>query len=138
MRPLIVSGCARALAAALATTLTACTTGAPDYLEYAAYQDTNTVANRIAKRVGACWFTGGNGAFDRFAYAPELSSFSGKPRILIVPKADPAGLPQLVIEVSAGKHATVVKLFGPLLATARGSAIQRDVERWADGGTDCS
>ena len=133
MRPLIVSGCA----AVLATTLAACTTSAPDYLEYAAYQDTNTVATRIAERVGACWFTG-DGAFSRFAYAPELNSFSGKPRILVVPKADPAGLPQLVIEVSKGKRATIVKLFGPLLATARGSAIQRDVERWADGGTDCS
>ncbi len=134
MKPLIACGCA----AVLATTLAACTTRAPDYLEYAAYQDTNTVATRIAERVGACWFSGGNGAFSRFAYAPELNSFSGKPRILVVPKADPAGLPQLVIEVSKGKRATVVKLFGPLLATARGSAIQADVERWADGGTDCN
>ena len=134
MRTLIAAGCA----AALALTLAACTTRAPDYLEYAAYQDTNTVAKRIAERVGACWFADGNDAFARFAYAPELNSFSGKPRILLVPKADPAGLPKLVIEVSDGKRATIVKLFGPLLATARGSAIQRDVERWADGRTDCS
>ena len=134
MRTLIACGCA----AVLATALAACTTRAPDYLEYAAYQDTDTVATRIAERVGACWFEGGNTAFSRFAYAPELNSFSGKPRILVVPKADPAGLPQLIIEISKGKHATVVKLFGPLLATARGTAIQRDVERWADGGTDCS
>ena len=132
MRTLIVCGCT-----ALAIALSACATRAPDYLEYAAYQDTDTVANRIAERVGACWFNGGNRTFARFAYAPELNSFSGKPRILIVPKSDPAGLPQLVIEVSKGKHATVVKLFGPLLATAGGTAIQRDVERWADGSTDC-
>ncbi|HSG94472.1 MAG TPA: hypothetical protein VLA28_03055 [Afifellaceae bacterium] len=123
--------------AAVATALAACATRAPDYLEYAAYQDTNTVATRIAERVGACWFDGGNTAFARFAYAPELNSFSGKPRILVVPKDNPAGLPKLVIEVSEGKRATVVKLFGPLLATARGTAIQRDVERWADGGTEC-
>ena len=133
MRTLIVCGCA----AALANTLAACTTRAPDYLEYAAYQDTNIVASRIAERVGTCWFNRGNTSFSRFAYAPELNSFSGKPRILIVPKDDPAGLPQLVIEVSKGSQATVVKLFGPLLATARSSAIQRDVERWADSGTDC-
>jgi len=125
-------------AAAFAATLAACATRAPDYLEYAAYQDTNTVATRIAARVGACWFEDGDDAFARFAYAPELNSFSGKPRILIVPKDNPAGLPQLVIEVSDGKRATVVKLFGPLLATARGTAIQRDVESWADGGTDCN
>ena len=137
MRTRIVSGCAAALAATLALDLAACATRAPDYLEYAAYQDTNTVASHIAERVGACWFAGGNKAFSRYAYAPELNSFSGKPRILIVPKDDPAGLPQLVIEVSKGSQATVVKLFGPLLATARGSAIQRDVERWADSGTDC-
>jgi hypothetical protein len=124
--------------AALTTTLATCATRAPDYLEYAAYQDTNTVANRIAERVGACWFEGGGTAFASFAYAPELNSFSGKPRILVVPKDNPAGLPQLVIEVSEGKRATVVKLFGPLLATNRGTAIQRDVERWADGGTECS
>jgi hypothetical protein len=134
MRMLIVSG----RAAILAITLSGCATSAPDYLEYAAYQDANTVASRIAERVGACWFTDGNDAFSRFSYAPELNSFSGKPRILLVPKANPAGLPQLVIEVSEGKRATVVKLFGPLLATARGSAIQRDVERWTDGGTECS
>ncbi len=123
--------------AALALFLAACATRAPDYLEYAAYQDTNTVAARIAERVGACWFADGNDAFSRFAYAPELNSHSNRPRILIVPKDDPAGLPQLVIEVSQGKRVTVVKLFGPLLATARGTAIQRDVERWADGGMDC-
>jgi len=133
-----ISGNTAILAMTLATGLTACTTRAPDYLEYAAYQDTNTVASRIAERVGACWFKDGNNAFSRFAYAPELNSFSGKPRILIVPKADPAGLPQLVIEVSDGARATVVKLFGPLLATSRGTSIQRDVERWADGGMDCS
>ncbi len=132
MRPAAAAGCA-VLALALAT----CTTRAPDYLEYAAYQDTNTVADRIAERVGACWFKDGNDAFSRYAYAPELNSLSGKPRILIVPKDNPAGLPKLVIEVSEGKRATVVKLFGPLLATSRGTAIQRDVERWADGGTDC-
>ena len=133
MRTLIASSCAT-----FALVLTACTTRAPDYLEYAAYQDTNTVANRIAERIGACWFAGGNNAFSRFAYAPELNSFAGKPRILVVPKENPAGLPQLVIEVSDGEQATVVKLFGPLLATSRGTAIQRDVERWADGGTDCN
>ena len=137
MKPLIVSGYAATFATILATTLAACTTRAPDYLEYAAHQDTNTVAARIAERVGACWFTGGNRSFSRFAYAPELNSFSGRPRILVVPKADPAGLPQLVIEVSKGKLATVVKLFGPLLASRHGTAIQRDVERWADGGTEC-
>ena len=134
MRTLIAAG----TIAAVATALAACTTRAPDYLEYAATQDTTIVANRIAERVGACWFESGETAFARFAYAPELNSFSGKPRILVVPKDNPAGLPQLVIEVSDGKRATVVKLFGPLLASARGSAIQRDVERWADGGTECS
>ena len=133
MRTPIVCVCA----AAFAATLAACATRAPDYLEYAANQDTNTVATRITERIGSCWFEDGNAAFARFAYAPELNSFSGRPRILIVPKADPAGLPQLVIEVSEGEHATVVKLFGPLLAGRRSKAIQRDVERWADGGTEC-
>ncbi len=137
MRARIVPGRAAVLATILATALAACATRAPDYLEYAANQDANIVVTRIAERVGACWFDGDNDTFSRFAYAPELNSFSGKPRILVVPKDDPAGLPRLVIEVSTGKRATVVKLFGPLLATSRGTAIQADVERWADGGTDC-
>jgi hypothetical protein len=123
--------------AAIPAALAACTTGAPDYLEYTATQDTNSVAARIAERVGACWFADGETAFTRFAYAPELNSFSGRPRILIVPRANPAGLPQLVVEVSKGKRATVVKLFGPLLASAGSATIQADVERWADGGTEC-
>ncbi len=137
MRALVVPDSAAVLAITLALALSACATRAPDYLEYAAYQDTNSVAIRIADRVGTCWFDGDNDTFAGFAYAPELNSFSGKPRILIVPKNDPAGLPQLVIEVSTGKRTTVVKLFGPLLATSRGTAIQADVERWADGGTQC-
>ena len=133
MRPPVAGGCALTLATALA----ACATGAPDYLEYAANQDRQTVANRIAERIGVCWFAGNSKGFGEFAYAPELNSAVGRPRILIVEKKDPTGLPKLVVEISENKHTTVVKLFGPLLATSSGRDIQRDVERWADGGAEC-
>ena len=61
------------------------------------------------------------------SYAPELTSYSNRPRVLIVPKKEPHGLPQLVIEATAAKRGTSVKLFGPLMGTAEAPAITRDV-----------
>ena len=77
-------------------------------------------------------------AFAEYSYAPELTSYSNRPRVLIVPKKEPHGLPQLVIEATAAKRGTSVKLFGPLMGTAEAPAITRDVERWAGGASGCS
>ena len=136
MTPLSI--CALAGAAALAAFLGACQTEAPkSYLEYSSPQDPVSVSSRISANVGACWFAGKRPEFASFSYAPELISYSGRPRVLIVRKADPTGLPTLVIEASKGQHGTSVKLFGPLLATAEAPVIRTDVQRWVAGGTGC-
>jgi hypothetical protein len=118
--------------------LGACQTPAPrDYAEFRSQQDPTSTAVRIAESMGRCWFGGGRAAFADYSYAPELNSFSGRPRVLVVRKADPTGLPALVVEASAADRGASVKLFGPLMASAEAPAIGRDIERWAGGATTC-
>jgi hypothetical protein len=129
----------RSMLATGAAVLVAACQGTPkDYAELHSRQSPGAVAAHISENVGDCWFSGARPAFSELIYAPELNSFSGKPRVLIVPKAEPHGLPRLVIEASAAKRGTSVKLFGPLMASAEAPAIARDVERWAGGRTGCA
>lgn len=125
-----------ALAAALAA---AGCQSAPktDYLEFSAAGEPTAVASALAAKVGACWFGNGNGGrFDGLVYAPELNAYAGRPRVLLVPKSDPGGLPRLVIEASAAGQDTSVRLFGPLLATSEGAAIRADIGRWTKNPGD--
>ena len=108
-----------------------------DYAEFRSNQDPSAVAARIAENVGACWFAGGRAAFAAYSYTPELTSYSNRPRVLVVGKANPTGLPKLVIEATQADRGSSVRLFGPLMATAEASAISRDVGRWASGSTGC-
>jgi hypothetical protein len=85
----------------------------------------------------ACWFSGARPAFAGYSYAPELNSFSGRPRVLVVQKSDPGGLPKLVIEATEAGRGSAVKLFGPLMATNEASAISRDIGSWTGGATGC-
>ena len=125
--------------AALAVLLLAgCQTAPTDYLAFEARREPVNVAAGIAENVGACWFGGGRPAFAELSYAPELASYSNRPRVLIVQKADPTGLPLLVIEAVEADRGASVKLFGPLMASAEAPAIRRDVERWAGGASGCS
>ena len=118
--------------------LAACQSGPADYLAFQSPQRPVPVASRIAENVGACWFGDGREAFADYSYVPELASHSNRPRVLIVDKADPTGLPKLVIEAVEEERGASVRLFGPLMASAEAAAIRRDVERWADGATGCS
>ena len=132
-----------ALAAGCCAALLAGCVGSPPrqaagYLEYRTDEEPATVAARIAGSVRDCWFGGRRQAFASLFFAPELDSYSGRPRVLIVPAENPGGLPRLVIEASREGSATSVKLFGPLLATAEGAGISRDVERWTKGATACA
>ena len=78
----------------------------------------------------------GDPAFKSYRMAPELNSFSGKPRILLVPAKNPNGLPLAVIEAS-GEPARL-NAFGPLMAEPLGTRIADDARRWATGHTGCS
>ncbi len=91
---------------------------------------------RVALAARDCWFRGKDPAFRAFRLAPELDSHSGRPRILVVPAANPGGLPLLVVE-GRGSPAQL-ETFGPLLQTGEGARIARDVDRWAAGNRTCA
>lgn len=119
--------------------LTACQSTPParDYAEFRSTRDPVTVATSISEQMRACWFGGVRPGFADYSYAPELNSFSGRPRVLVVQKSDPTGLPKLVVEASEAGRGSEIKLFGPLMASAEAPAISRDIGRWAGGTTGC-
>ncbi len=53
---------------------------------------------RVALGANSCWFKSGDAAFKNYRLAPELNSFSGRPRILIVPRKSPEARPLAVIQ----------------------------------------
>jgi len=109
-----------------------------DYVEFQAASDPTNVASALSERMAECWFKAGRAEFADFIYAPELNSYAGRPRILVVARADPGGLPKLVVEASKAKRGTSVRLFGPLLSTASGPRIAADIGRWTAGSQGCA
>ena len=91
----------------------------------------HALATTLADAVRRCWFAGDE-AFADYVYAPETNA--GQPRILIVRKDEPAGLPALVIEPKARATADV---YGPLMASPNGPRISADIDRWAKGTAAC-
>jgi hypothetical protein len=110
---------------------------APDFAEFRTDEAPVAVAARISESMAECWFGGARPAFAAYSYAPELTSYSNRPRVLVVPKSDPGGLPKLVIEASNSGAGTSVKLFGPLMAGSEAQAISRDVGLWVGGKAGC-
>ena len=94
------------------------------------------VMERVALGANRCWFKSKDPAFSAYRLAPELKSFSGTPRILIVRKNSPESLPLLVVQAQ-GQPAKL-SAFGPLMQDALVNArVNKDVTRWARGGKDC-
>lgn len=90
---------------------------------------------RIALGANTCWFKSGDAAFSAYRLAPELNSFSGRPRILVVPRRSPESRPMLVVQAE-GQPAQL-SAFGPLMDEPVSSRIATDVKRWASGGKGC-
>ena len=94
------------------------------------------VMERVALGANRCWFKSKDPAFAAYRLAPELNSFTGTPRILVVKKHSPESRPLLVVQASG----TPAKLaaFGPLMTdTAIHARVDKDVKHWARGGKDC-
>ncbi|OHV83977.1 hypothetical protein [Ensifer sp. LCM 4579] len=91
---------------------------------------------RIALGASGCWFKSGDPAFKAYRLAPELNSFSGRPRILIVPARSPEARPLAVIQAE-GQPARL-EAFGPLFSESVGTRMSADVRRWAAGNQGCS
>ncbi|MFK0382279.1 MULTISPECIES: hypothetical protein [Rhizobium/Agrobacterium group] len=90
---------------------------------------------RIALGANACWFKSGDPAFKSYRLAPELNSFSGRPRILLVPRNSPESRPMLVVQAEG--NPAKLDAFGPVMNEGMSSRIAADVKRWANGGKGC-
>lgn len=90
---------------------------------------------RVALGANACWFKSGDPAFKPYRLAPELNSFSGRPRILVVHRTRPEALPLLVVQAEG--NPSKLDAFGPLMDETMRPRIIRDVTRWAGGGKGC-
>jgi hypothetical protein len=90
---------------------------------------------RVALGANACWFKSGDAAFKPYRLAPELNSFSGRPRILLVKRNSPESRPLAVVQAEG--HPARLQAFGPLFSEAVGPRMTADIKRWAAGGTGC-
>lgn len=93
------------------------------------------IMEKVAVGANRCWFKSGDPAFKAYSLAPELTSFSGRPRILIVRKNSADIRPLLVVQAE-GKPARL-DAFGPMMNEAIAPRIRQDVVRWANGSKDC-
>ncbi|RFB95694.1 hypothetical protein B5K11_12400 [Rhizobium leguminosarum bv. trifolii] len=122
-----------ALLAALAAMAAACqSTPAPSGPNRAALP----TMERVALGANACWFKSGDPAFAAYKLAPELNSFSGRPRILLVHKGSPESRPLLVVQAE-GSPARL-QAFGPVMSEPVAGRIAADVNRWSAGNKACS
>lgn len=90
---------------------------------------------RVALGANACWFKSGDPSFKTYRLAPELNSFSGRPRILLVKAHSPESRPLLVVQAEGNPGR--LEAFGPLMSDALAGRIAGDVNRWAAGGKGC-
>ncbi|WP_416355485.1 hypothetical protein ACLNGM_14655 [Aureimonas phyllosphaerae] len=91
---------------------------------------------RLTLTANRCWFKSKDPAFASYSIAPELSSFSGRPRFLLVPRGRLEARPLLVVEGAAGS--TEVETYGPLLDTSLRTRLEGDLARWRAGSTVCN
>ncbi|MBY3044672.1 hypothetical protein [Rhizobium leguminosarum] len=121
-----------ALLTAIATMVAACQTPAPTGPNRAALP----TMERVALGANACWFKSGDPAFAAYKLAPELNSFSGRPRILLVHKGSPESRPLLVVQAEGSPSR--LQAFGPMMQEPVAGRITTDVNRWSGGNKACS
>lgn len=90
---------------------------------------------RVMRGASACWFKSGDAAFASYQLAPELNSFTGRPRILVVERSKPTGRPVLVVQAEG--NPSKLDAFGPMMDGASSVRITHDVVRWASGTSGC-
>ncbi|WP_111563554.1 hypothetical protein [Rhizobium sp.] len=91
---------------------------------------------RVAVAANNCWFKSGDATFSAYKLAPELNSFSGRPRILVVHKGSPESRPLLVVQAEG--NPSKLDAFGPMMDSPARPRIAGDVTRWAGGNKSCS
>ncbi|MBY5402508.1 MAG: hypothetical protein ACJ8EW_13440 [Rhizobium sp.] len=129
MRPRLANA---ALFTAVATMVAACQTPAPTGPNRAALP----TMERVALGANACWFKSGDPAFAAYKLAPELNSFSGRPRILLVHKGSPESRPLLVVQAEGSPSR--LQAFGPMMSEPVAGRITTDLNRWSGGNKACN
>lgn len=132
MRPLLARRVLPMLALAASFALAGCQSKTP---APAANSGALPTMERVALGANACWFKSGDPAFKPYRLAPELNSFTGRPRILVVHRNAPESRPLLVVQAEGSP--AKLDAFGPLMGEAVGPRIATDVKRWAVGGKGC-
>jgi len=84
----------------------------------------------IVLNANQCWFKSGTHDFRPYRLAPELTSFSGRPRLLLVPYNEPTARPLLVIEAQGDP--AQLNVYGSLMTTKTGKRISHDLGRWLE------
>ncbi|MEO0545926.1 MAG: hypothetical protein AAF035_03165 [Pseudomonadota bacterium] len=115
--------------------LTACQSTPPVKLQKS--ESAQSLMLRVGKQVQACWFKTKDPAFRRYRMADELNSYTGKPRLLIVPRNNPGGLPKLVAEAQRKGGRVQFSAYGPLIDGKDGPRFSSDLKKWASGRTTC-
>ncbi len=91
---------------------------------------------RIAVAAQKCWFSGKDPVFKGLRLSPELTSFAGKPRILIVPAKNISARPSLVVE--AHGNPARMNAYGKLIEDGpHKTRLASDIIRWSKGGKGC-
>ncbi|WOC17189.1 hypothetical protein [Pseudochrobactrum sp. MP213Fo] len=98
-------------------------------------QSALAIMERVALSAKQCWFKSGDPDFKKYSLAPELVSFTGRPRILVVPARNPNDRPLLVVQAE-GSPARMER-FGPMMQSPLADRIMRDTARWASGQRSC-
>ena len=122
----------RVAGAALAAILLSGCQSSPGPSATGSFNEAHGLYTALTGTMKTCWFSG-DPAFSAYIYSPEINA--GTPRILIVPKSEPTGLPLLVVETRGQASADY---YGPLLASGSGPRIRADLDRWIRGGRECA
>jgi hypothetical protein len=131
-----VSVAARVPLIVLALALTACQSSAPRPATSSGKSAALNTMERVATAAQTCWFVSKDPAFQGYRMANELNSFSGRPRILLVPAKSPEARPLLVVQAE-GTPARV-DAFGPVMDGESGARIANDIRRWTSGNSACA
>ena len=119
--------------------LSACQSGGPvDGIKLSSSVEPLPQMVSIARSMQKCWFKSANATFRPYRLANETNSYAGRPRLLLVPRNKPTGLPSLVVQGEKQNGATVIQAFGPLLTSNAGQAISADLRNWISGGSACA
>ncbi|MBB3440644.1 hypothetical protein [Rhizobium sp. BK379] len=134
MRPRLFAVVTNAAAfAALAALVAACQSSTP---VTGPDRSALSTMERVALGANSCWFKSGDAAFAAYRLAPELNSFSGRPRILVVHKGSPESRPLLVVQAEG--NPAKMQAFGPMMSEPAAGRIAADVTRWSGGNRACS